>query len=100
MRAANDNHPVCNDIRFRVDPRLVPLEKAARRLHLTRASFLEILPALVAHGFPEACLVTGHFDLKAIDYWLDQHAGLVADDRSQTQAEASRLVKARLASLT
>jgi hypothetical protein len=32
------------DIRYRVDPRDVPPEKAARRLHLTLARFNELLP--------------------------------------------------------
>jgi hypothetical protein len=57
-------------IRFRVDPRDVPAEKAARRLHLTPADFQVKLPELVARGFPRADPTTGMFDLTAIDEWM------------------------------
>jgi hypothetical protein len=67
-------HP--NQIRFPVEPRLVPAVKAARRLHLTEADFREKLPALLRAGMPAACSVTGHYDLKAIDTWLDARAGI------------------------
>lgn len=65
-------------IRFPVLPRLVPPQKAARRLHLTEMEFDAKLPALQRIGFPGACPVTGHFDLQAIDAWLDRRAGLGA----------------------
>lgn len=39
-------------LRFRVDPRDVPAEKAGRRLHLTLAEFEAKLPELLARGFP------------------------------------------------
>jgi len=42
-----------NRIRFPVDPRDVPAEKAARRLHLTMPEFQAKLPALLARGFPQ-----------------------------------------------
>jgi hypothetical protein len=58
-------------IRFRVDPRDVPLEKAARRLHLTTAEFRAKLPALLGRGFPQPDPTTGMFDLAAIDAWMD-----------------------------
>lgn len=73
---ANDNVPMQADIRFAVEPRLIPEAKAARRLHLTAASFRDKLSDLRQHGFPEPCPVTGNFDLKAIDLWLDQRSGL------------------------
>jgi hypothetical protein len=57
-------------IRFRVDPRDVPLEKAARRLHLAATEFRAKLPALLARGFPQPDLTTGMFDLAAIDRWM------------------------------
>jgi hypothetical protein len=57
-------------IRFRIDPRDVPLEKAARRLHLTPGDFQTKLPALVARGFPQPDPTTGMFDLAAIDEWM------------------------------
>jgi len=57
------------EIRYRVDPRDVPPEKAARRLHLTLACFNELLPNLIKRGFPEPDPDTGMFDLDAIDLW-------------------------------
>lgn len=38
-------------IRFPVEPRDVPPEKAARRLHVTLAEFTVMLPALMDRGF-------------------------------------------------
>jgi hypothetical protein len=38
-------------IRFSVEPRDVPPEKAARRLHVTLAEFTVMLPALMDRGF-------------------------------------------------
>jgi len=69
---------VGNAIRFAVEPRDVPLKKAARRLHLTEAQFMEKLPHLYARGFPRPDATTGMFDLKQIDFWMDQR-----HDRSQ-----------------
>jgi hypothetical protein len=57
------------EIRYRVDPRDVPPEKAARRLHLTLTRFNELLPNLIKRGFPEPDPDTGMFDLDAIDLW-------------------------------
>lgn len=62
--------PSPNQIRFQVEPRLVPDQKAASRLHLTEAQFKEKLGALLLAGMPPACPVTGRYDLKAIDAWL------------------------------
>jgi hypothetical protein len=56
-------------IRFPVEPRDVPPEKAARRLHVTLAEFTFMLPALMDRGFPGADPTTGMFDLEAIDLW-------------------------------
>lgn len=56
-------------LRFRVDPRDVPAEKAGRRLHLTLAEFEAKLPELLARGFPPPDRTTGMFDLDAIDEW-------------------------------
>jgi hypothetical protein len=68
--------PSPNSIRFVVEPRLVPAHKAARRLHLTEAEFRGKLDALLRVGFPAACSITGHYDLKAIDEWLDKRSGV------------------------
>lgn len=75
MRHDNDNRPTPNQIRFIVEPRLVPPTKAARRLHLTLAEFNIRREALYRAGFPQACSVTGHYDLVAIDAWLDRRSG-------------------------
>lgn len=63
-------------IRFRVDPRDVPLEKAARRLHLSPGDFQTKLPALLARGFPQPDPTTAMFDLAAIDAWMDARHSL------------------------
>lgn len=57
--------------RFRVDPRDVPPEAAARRLGVSCNAFAEALPNLVARGFPKPDPDTGNFDLKAVDRWCD-----------------------------
>jgi hypothetical protein len=97
MSPANDNGPVGAAIRFAVEPRLVPLAKAARRLHLTASQFDAKHPALAAAGFPKPCRITGHYDLKAIEAWLDRQAGIATTEVAPTQTEASRLVAQRLA---
>jgi hypothetical protein len=56
-------------IRYRVDPGDVPPEKAALRLGLRLDQFNEMLPRLLARGFPSADPDTGFFDLDAIDAW-------------------------------
>ncbi len=96
-QAANDNNPNGAAIRFPVEPRLIPAAKAARRLHLTLVEFDQKCASLRASGFPAACSVTGHYDLKAIDLWLDRRAGLVEQPVPIT--DAARLVSERLAAL-
>jgi hypothetical protein len=59
-----------HQIRFRVEPRDIPVEKAARRLHLTTTEFQAKLPALLARGFPRPDPTTSMFDLAAIDQWM------------------------------
>lgn len=93
---ANDNLRG-SAIRFPVDPRLVPPQKAARRLHLTEHDFRTKLSALQRIGFPAACPVTGHYDLQAIDAWLDRRAGLGAS--SGVAVDARDVFEERLASL-
>ena len=63
-------------IRFRIEPRDVPADRAARRLGLSPGDFDARLPDLIARGFPPADPTTGHFDLKAIDAWMDRRSGL------------------------
>lgn len=79
-------------LRFNVEPRDVPPEKAARRLGLTLERFENLLPQLLRRGFPPSDPDTGNYDLDAIDAWRssrhrrylqsvsssDQSGGLVA----------------------
>jgi hypothetical protein len=67
--------PAGASIRFRVDPRDVPADKAARRLHLTPAEFGIKLPELLARGFPQPDPTTGMYDLAAIDEWMTARHG-------------------------
>ena len=67
-------------MRFRVDPRDVPAEVAARRLGKSVADFEALLPKLIARGFPAPDPDTGNFDMVAIDRWCDaRHAHLFGD---------------------
>ncbi|RWD32548.1 MAG: hypothetical protein EOS34_20685 [Mesorhizobium sp.] len=62
---------------------------------MTAKEFAELLPALVHDGFPQACPITGNFDLMAIDAWQDRRSGLAG-----VAAPASvDIVRARLATL-
>jgi hypothetical protein len=61
--------PIASEIRFKVDPGDVVPEKAARRLGISLPKFNEVLPRLLARGFPPADPDTGNFDLDAIDQW-------------------------------
>lgn len=97
MNPANDNGVAGASIRFAIEPRLVPTAKAARRLHLTAAEFGAKHLALSAAGFPQPCRITGHYDLKAIEAWLDGRSGLSATVHPPTPSEVSRLVAQRLA---
>jgi len=56
-------------MRFRIDPRDVPAEMAARRLGLSLEQFKEKLPALLQRGFPAPDETTGQFCIEAIDQW-------------------------------
>jgi hypothetical protein len=56
-------------LRFTVDPRDVPPDKAARRMGLTMEQFQTLLPRLLSRGFPPSDPDTGMYDLDAIDAW-------------------------------
>lgn len=99
MRAANDNRPNAASIRFVVDPRLVPAAKAARRLHLTTIEFEAKRTALHGYGFPLPCPVTGHFDLVAMDAWLDCMHGVAGGTTISQPADVASTVSARLAAV-
>lgn len=57
------------DIRFRVEPRDVPPEKVARRLHLSLSAFEGIKARLFMRRFPRPDPDTGMYDLDAVDRW-------------------------------
>jgi hypothetical protein len=78
-------HP--SPIRYRVDPLDIPVEKTARRLHLTVDEFREKLPELLRRGFPPADPTTGMFFLPAIDKWMASRNGLTTGTGSQRDAK-------------
>jgi hypothetical protein len=87
------------DMRFRVEPRDVPAEAAARRLGKSRAELEAALPDLLARGFPQPDPTTGNFDLAAIDRWCDaRHPHLFGGSTMQAR-DARDVVADRLAKL-
>ncbi|WP_032900972.1 hypothetical protein [Mesorhizobium ciceri] len=85
-------------IRFHVDPRDVPPEKAARRLGLTLEQFTDLLPRLLSRGFPATDPDTGNYDLDAIDAWrAARHRRLLPS--APALAHTPGLVAARLEKL-
>jgi hypothetical protein len=84
-------------MRFRVEPRDVPSEHAARRMGLSHGEFLDALPDLIARGFPRADATTQMFDLDAIDAWRrSRHPHLFG---ATMGAHGKSVVKDRLAAL-
>lgn len=65
----NRKGPKAPSVRFPVDPADVPLEKVARRLHLTPDKFQQVEPNLRKRGFPLPDPDTGMYDLDAVDRW-------------------------------
>jgi hypothetical protein len=87
-------------MRFRIEPRDVPPEAAARRLGKTRAELEAALPDLLARGFPQADPTTGNFDLTAIDRWCDaRHPHLFGAGKAIQARDARDVVQDRLARL-
>ncbi len=87
-------------MRFRVEPRDIPPNAAARRLGLSVEQFQEKLPALLQRGFPAPDVTTGNFCLEAIDQWrfrrFPQLFSLPAIEGPKTDRETAR---ARIANL-
>ena len=82
-------------IRFSVNPRDVPAQKAARRLHLTEAEFDAVKEELFARNFPRPDPTTGMYDLDAIDAWMTSRHDFAAQPKhlnSRTDFEV-RLAK-------
>ena len=93
----HSHSPVPNDVRYKVDPRLVPPQKAARYLHLTLRQFEDALPSLIARGFPRPCPVIGYFDLTAIDHWLDLQSGIGRPCQEDDGADLEKTILERIA---
>lgn len=47
-------------------------------------------------GLLAACEVTGHYDLKAIDAWMDGRAGIKDNGGEMTDAEVNRIFAAAM----
>jgi hypothetical protein len=87
-------------MRFRVEPRDVPPEQAARRLGKTLAEFNAVLPNLIARGFPVADPDTGNYDMHAIDRWCDaRHAHLFGQGAAMQARDAGMVAKDRIAAM-
>jgi hypothetical protein len=83
-------------MRYRVEPRDVPQQAAARRLGLTSAEFEARYQNLIARGFPAPDPDTGNFDLHAIDRWCDaRHPHLFGGSTMQAR-DASDVVQRRI----
>ena len=76
-------------IKFAVQPRCVPLEKAAKRLHLSPSDFMAIRDRLEKRRFPRSDPDTGMYDLAAIDAWLDAQSGLRTPDQAADPVAAA-----------
>jgi hypothetical protein len=87
-------------VRYRVEPRDVPREIAARRLGKSITEFDRALPNLAARGFPAADPDTGNFDLVAIDRWCDaRHPHLFGGSATMQARDASAVVQDRIAQM-
>src|SRR5262245_10001186 len=87
-------------MRFRIEPRDVPPEVAARRLGKTFAEFGAALPDLIARGFPQPDPTTGNFDLAAIDRWCDaRHPHLFAGAAPMQARDAAKVAKERISAM-
>ena len=87
-------------MRFRVDPRDVPPDMAARRLGMPLEAFTAALPRLIARGFPAPDSDTGNFDLHAIDRWCDaRHRHLFGDGATMHARDARAVAKDRIAAM-
>jgi hypothetical protein len=87
-------------MRFRVNPRDVPAEQAARRLGMALVEFTAALPKLIERGFPRADPDTGNFDLHAMDRWCDtRHTHLFGHGTGLQARDAGAVAKDRIAAM-
>jgi hypothetical protein len=85
--------------RFKINPRDVPPELAARRLGLSIEAFEDLRADLEARGFPIPDVTTGFYDLKAIEAWQDRRSGL-AGMSVPAAKDAATVVSGRLARMS
>lgn len=57
-------------------PRGITASEAAWHLGLSENDFHDRLPRLLGAGFPKPDPLTTRYDIRAIDAWLDERAGL------------------------
>jgi hypothetical protein len=87
-------------MRFRVEPRDVPREVAARRLGKSLSEFEQVLPNLIARGFPPPDPDTGNFDLAAMDRWCNaRYPHLFGGGAAMQARDASTVVQDRIAQM-
>jgi len=79
-------------IRFSVNPRDIPAQKAARRLHLTEEEFEAVKDELFARNFPRPDPTTGMYDLDAIDGLDGQIRELVGTLLDQAELHAGAVM--------
>jgi hypothetical protein len=84
-------------MRFRIAPRDVPADQAAKRLGVSAAVFCEKLPNLLARGFPKPDPDTGNFDLDAIDQWCNSRNAHLFGGSEPGPRDARTVAKARIA---
>jgi hypothetical protein len=89
-----------NRMRFRVEPRDVPPQLAARRLGMSIEQFNAALPNLIARGFPKPDPDSGNIDLSAIDRWCDaRHPHLFGGGTTMQARDASTVAQERIAAM-
>jgi hypothetical protein len=85
---------------FHVEPREVRATIAAQRMGLKAAKFVQLLPNLVARGFPKPDPDSGLFDLVAIDKWCDaRHAHLFGGSAAMQARDAGTVARERIAAM-
>jgi hypothetical protein len=87
-------------MRFRIEPRDIPAEMAARRLGMRLDVFEEKLPNLIARGFPQPDPDSGLFDVVAIDRWCDaRHPHLFGGGAVMQARDARSVAPGRIAAM-
>lgn len=84
------------EIRYRIDPRMIPPQKVARRLGVSYEQFVASVPELERQGFPKPVRVLGNYCLQAVDNWIDAQSGLTTPtDPASARQEMLRAVRAK-----